>query len=120
MKITKTWAKRFHHSCRTWQAKFGLTDWSLSFAAEVDRSGEEIEAQVRYSCENRTATLVAMLGSMTDSSPEDAALHEMSHLLLADVLRVATQRKRDTHADVVREEHRVIERLVTAFGGGKK
>lgn len=114
-RVTATWAKQFERECRDWQVRLGLTDWAITFARA--ESTEEDEAEVAYSCANRSATMTSMLGAPNPSPPGRVALHEMLHLLLADPLHMAAKRGKDTHADVVRDEHRAIERLMDAMLG---
>jgi hypothetical protein len=65
--------------------------------------------------------MTSMMGAKDPSPAEETALHEMLHLLMADVLSVAAKRRQEAHPDVVLEEHRAIERLVNVLKckGGK-
>jgi hypothetical protein len=113
MKITP--AKRFEASCRKWQVTLGLTDWTLHFkTAKADGAHE---AMVEYNGENRHATITFFVGVKDALVAERVALHEMLHVLFADMLTIAAKRASDGHADVLLEEHRVIERLLNALDG---
>lgn len=101
----------FRKACLKWQQQLGLQDWRLMF--ELDREAEpERHARVHYNIANRAAKLIYCARSETDQSIERLALHEMLHLLVAEALELAGARADGSHADVIREEHRVIERLL--------
>ena len=109
------WTRRFEKSCRDWQVKLGLTDWSLTY--KVDRC-HGAWARVEYDVDARQALITAhadMKGE-GERAPERIALHEMLHLLFADTIAVAGQRGAD-HVDTGRAEHIVIERLLNAIEG---
>lgn len=109
------WTRRFEKSCRAWQVTLGLTDWTLSF--KLARADGTRQADVAYDVEGRQATITAYVKTSDASAPERVALHEMLHLLFADMLAAAAARASDTHADVGREEHKAIERLLNALEG---
>ena len=106
------WSVRFEKACRQWQGKLGLTDWTILFKVGKE---SEAEADVVYNCTNRHATITSYITSDA-LSPERIALHEMLHLLFADMLEMAGQKGGD-HADVGKEEHRAIERLLNTMDG---
>lgn len=108
-------AQRFEAACRKWQVTLGLTDWTLTF--KTTQGDGEHEADVGYNCETRQATITYYKGVDDAAKAERVALHEMLHVLLADMLQQAARRACDTHVDVAREEHRVIERLLNALDG---
>lgn len=110
-----TWTRRFEKSCREWQIRLGLTDWTLSF--KVAPAEGNYEATVEYNCDSRQAAVTAYANTTGADRAERTAFHEMLHVLLADVLSEAALRASDTHPAVVREEHRVIERLLNAIEG---
>lgn len=99
---------RFARACRKWQARFGLTDWNLQ--VKVKGRDEAHYAYVEYDNDSRHAAITYVEGN--NASIEDSALHEVLHVLLADLLATAARRGSDTHDDVRREEHRLIERLL--------
>ncbi len=101
----------FRKACLKWQQQLGLQDWRLMF--ELDRvSPSDRHARVLYNIQSRAAKLTYCARSETDQSIERLALHEMLHLLAAEMLALAGTRADNSHEDVIREEHRVIERLL--------
>lgn len=106
---------RFEAACRRWQATLGLTDWTLTFKTAT--ADGEYEAYVEYNCENRHASITFFVGVKEALSPERVALHEMLHILFADMLSTAARLASDGHKDVGREEHKAIERLLNALDG---
>ena len=110
-------ADRFKAACRKWRARFGLTDWRLVYKTAAD-DGEHA-GYVSYNWDSRHAVITMVRDIHGEGRPEATALHEMLHVLLADLLATAAMRSSDTHPDVAREEHRVIERLMTVLGGDK-
>lgn len=112
-----SWTHSFEKSCRAWQTKLGLTDWTLRFKVEKGDGTEY--ARVDLGLESRQVDVRAFLPDRGEhkASPSRIALHEMLHLLLADLTYSAAARGSDSHADVIREEHRVIERLLNALEG---
>lgn len=114
MKST-SWTRRFEQSCRAWQTKLGLTDWSITY--KVDRM-PGAWARVDYEVNDRSALITAN-GDMKgtgERAPERIALHEMLHLLFADMIDTAGKRGAD-HVDTGRAEHALIERLLNAIEG---
>lgn len=105
--MSTPWTRRFEKACRKWQTKLGLTDWSIAFS--VGKTHPDNVADVAYDGPSRHATVTSYTAP-TNANPERVALHEMLHLLFADMLRAAAQRG-EFHQDVVLEEHRAIERL---------
>lgn len=110
------WTDRFETACRNWQATFGLTDWTIHFKS-AESKGDRVEAMVEYEVEDRHATFTVFEGAATGLTPERVALHEVFHLVFADMLATAAQRGSAEQADVAREEHRVIERLLNVMDG---
>ncbi len=108
------WTRAFEQSCRQWQAKLGLTDWTLRF--KVEKGDGSRWAHVEYDRECRQVQ-VTSFPDKTDADPDRIAEHEMYHLLLADYVCLAAERASDTHPEVIREEHRVIERLLNVKHG---
>jgi len=107
-------ADRFKAACRKWRAKFGLTDWRFVYKTAEDDN--EHFGYVTYNWDSRRAIITLVRDTNGEGNVEATALHETLHVLLADLLATAAQRGSDTHPDVAREEHRVIERLMSAFG----
>jgi hypothetical protein len=106
------WSKDFEASCRHWQDKLGLTDWTLQF--RVAHPKGEHEAEVHFDTESRHATVTAFVGVENALPADRVGAHEMLHLLFADWEQAL--KRRDTKG-ALREEHRVVERLLnSAFG----
>jgi hypothetical protein len=112
VKATADEAAVFREEVLKWQVKFGLTDWVLTFKTE---EGGSTEANVDYDCDTREATVTYYTGVADVSHPKDNALHEVLHLLFADMLYVATKAKSESDPSIGREEHRVIERIRTVM-----
>lgn len=114
MKST-TWTRRFEKSCRAWQVKLGLTDWSITYRVDHMPSAW---ARVEYDVDSRTALITSngYMKGLGERAPERIALHEMLHLLFADTIDTAGRRGGD-HVDTGRAEHAVIERLLNAIEG---
>lgn len=111
------WSRHFERSCRHWQERLGLMDWTLRFKTAVST---EYEAIVDYGIDHRQATITAYKTGGDTGYARRIALHEMLHLALADVIAAAAARGSDEHPDVIREEHRAIERLLNAIDGVPK
>ena len=102
----------FRAECLKWQKRLGLTDWALTFRTATDSPDGDTEALCDYDCDTRKASLVYYIGVPDADHPADNAQHEMLHLLLADMLLLATvDATTEEDPRVAREEHRVIERL---------
>ena len=114
----KQWAKRFEDSCCQWGAKLGLLDWAFSFRSE---SGDGMTcAKVDIDRDSREATFTAYTNAKQGYSPERIALHEVLHVLLNEMQEVTVERGNIEHRDVVREEHRAIERLLNLIIGNER
>ena len=94
----------FENEVRTWVDRLGLKDWYVDF--KLDGTATDTEAQVEHDRNSRHATFTYFTASKKSYSPERLALHEVLHLLMADVIPA------DCSGDVAREEHRMIERLL--------
>lgn len=94
----------FENEVRTWVDRLGLKDWYVDF--KLDEESLEVEAQVEYDKNTRHATFTYFAAAKKSYYPERLALHEVLHLLMADVIPA------DCSGDVAREEHRMIERLL--------
>jgi hypothetical protein len=87
-----------------WLDKLGLKDWYVEI--KHDREGVDAEAQVEHDRDTRSATFTYFSAAAPTYSIERLALHEVLHLLFADMW------PEGCGDDVAREEHRVIERLL--------
>lgn len=111
------WIRRFEKSCRLWQVRLGLLDWSMSFTVSQGAPPDSMVAAVGYDIDCRHAVVTVYAKSAAVMSPERAALHEMLHVVLADCMHLAAVRGSDMHVDVAREEHKAIERLLNVLDG---
>lgn len=106
-----TWTRRFETAARRWQRDLGLTDWSVRYRTKSTH--DENLADISRDGDARIA-IVTAYANAGGFPAERIALHEMLHLALADLLRVAAKRGAD-HNDTVLEEHRLIERLLAVI-----
>ena len=111
----KAWVRRFETSCREWQVKLGLTDWTFRF--ETVKGDGTYVATVDMDAETREAKFKAFKYAKHDDPPERIGLHETLHVLFVEMLETAARRGDAAHVDVAREEHRAIERLVNYMEG---
>lgn len=119
MKTTSDDAAQFREECLKWQAAFGLTDWTLQFQV-VDGVGQKDEADVDYDCNTRHATVTYYTNVDDSLHPSDLALHEILHLLLADMNLAGIDARSESDPILGREEHKVIERLIKVLGKKKR
>lgn len=103
----------FRREVERWVSALGLKDWKVHIVLGTEPS--ERRAEISYNWDNRTARITyftKQTGSqLTAQAPEKSALHEVIHLLMADAMMMAGKRG-DAHEDTIREEHRVVERLM--------
>lgn len=107
MNTTQEDAAQFREECLKWQKRLNLLHWTLTFKAE-NNSASEVEALCDYDCETREAVLTYYIGVQNVTHPKDNALHEMLHLLLADMNLAAVQATDEEDTTLQREEHKVI------------
>jgi len=102
--------QRFEKACRKWAKRFGLSDWRLI----VERGPKEPDPPIARIYNHVDARVARVLLFQNDKHlPIDkAAKHELLHTLLADWGHVVGKRGEDGHPDCVKEEHRLIERLM--------
>jgi hypothetical protein len=112
VKATADEAAVFREECLKWQAKFGLTDWTIAFKVEEAKQGVLDEADIYFDCDTRHATITYFTGVMDSLHPKDVACHEILHLLFADTLVAAIEARDEDDPLLAREEHKVIERLL--------
>jgi hypothetical protein len=120
-------AALFREKVLYWLDMFGATDWTVQFATE-DAEGREYEAEADYDCETRHCKMTYYLGVKDTLHPEDVALHEVLHLIRADLLLVAievgrvtrTNEEAENHVLLQREEHKLIEREIKVFNKLRK
>ena len=106
----RDFAKRFEREVRRLQVKLGLLDWSFSF--KVEEGDADTVASATMDRDGRSVIFRVFLSGPTDVTPESVALHEVLHVLYTEALDLAAERGNAMHRDVIREEHRAIERLI--------
>lgn len=108
MKTTKQDYKYFVEKLDYWQKALGLSDWHIY----VEHSKSKDMANVYYNTYSRKATVVLGLDwkemKVTQSELDRSALHEMTHLLLADLCDLADKYTREA---IEEKEHIIINRL---------
>lgn len=119
MKTEPEEAALFRAECIRWQGIFGLTDWIIIIKVSKATEDEQHEAETDFDCETRYATITYNMGVNDAMHPSDVAYHEITHLLLADLIFVALHTRAvdpeaDKHLGI--EEHKVIMRLHAARG----
>lgn len=110
----KGFAQRFEREVRRLQVKLGLLDWSFSF--KVEEGDSDAVASATMDRDGRSVVFRVFLSGPTDATPESVALHEVLHVLYTEALDLAAERGNAMHRDVLREEHRAIERLINFIG----
>ncbi len=95
-----------------WIERFGLKDWRINFKSEPQQDGRM--ASININGEARVAEIILRTGKEKerDQPLERLALHEVLHLVLNDFAQTIARRADDLHPDSVREEHKVLERLI--------
>jgi len=111
-KISKAYFKKFCASFKDWQAKFGLTQYDVSFFHEFL---EEHIAVIQIDETNKIAnvTLTTELEGkdvVCDSGPQDHAKHETIHLLL-NRLRWLGESRYIERSDLDEEWEALVRRL---------
>jgi hypothetical protein len=103
-------AELFAQSVRKWQQVLSLGDWRIE---KGSKPAKEAMASVEF---NQTARLATYrLGDfgaekITPDSLDRTALHELLHILLHDLMYVATDPK-SSDEEIEMQEHRVINLL---------
>ena len=103
-------AKLFAQSVKKWQQVLSLGDWRIE---KGSKPAKEAMASVEF---NQTARLATYrLGDfgaekITPDSLDKTALHELLHILLHDLMCVATDPK-SSDEEIEMQEHRVINLL---------
>ena len=103
-------AQLFAQSVRKWQQILSLCDWRIE---KGSKPAKEAMASVEF---NQTARLATYrLGDfgaekITPDSLDKTALHELLHILLHDLMCVATDPK-SSDEEIEMQEHRVINLL---------
>ena len=112
---------QFMEHCREYVTKFRVGHWKIKYKFDQSKSPDRLAH-----CEYKTANLAATITLFADWSPEDivcdknlkdTALHEVAHLVLAELTQAATEK---SSKDVIYDrEHEVIRRLCIGLCHGK-
>lgn len=111
--ISKTEFKEFAYCVEYWMGKLGMTEWEVHVYHEQGASGEL--ASVSYACEDKYASFY-LAEYVEDSgrrpyTMEYLALHEVLHLLVADIVWTAARARTDDSV-IVAHEHEFINRMI--------
>ena len=107
----------FKQAVEAWMTKLNITGWRCEVRHE--QVGDNMSATVSYNQRAKIAlfrlseTVEFDFGSVNE--PERLALHEVLHLLIADVVTEAAKLGDDMCDAVVSREHEVIHRLMGAL-----
>ena len=102
----------FRRHCEYWHRRFGLTDYQLIVEHRERQSDDTAMARVHISVDSRIATVKWFDHPEPVLSLRNLAKHEMLHVLLSDFVFTAASLRSNEHDDVIREEHKVIARLM--------
>jgi len=113
IKTTKQHFKRFREQCTCWIGKFGLFEWNINFRHSV-KNTDEAMAELDASMPAQTAYF-----GFANKLPEncyidisvidEAAFHEVGHLLLSPLANLARGYYQEDYVEKL--EHQIIERL---------
>ena len=110
-KTSKADFEAFKKTVVYWQNKLGLTDWKLYLSHDTV---ENTLAWVRRDNEGRCASIGLSVNwehqKVSRKLINECALHEVLHILLAN-LRYAGQQRQTTETDFSIAEHEIIRRL---------
>lgn len=104
--VSEADALLFDGFVRTWQARLNLSDWRIERGTQPAKNAM---ATVEFNAPARLATYrLGDFGAekITPESLEKTALHEIAHVLLYDLLDVATAKHEPDQLEAA--EHRVI------------
>lgn len=108
--VTEEHANRFEHYLAVWREKLGMLDWRITLSKV--RCKKNMAEVYKVDLEQRSATI--RLGTdfgptyeVTERTLEEAALHEILHVLLHELIE--TSKVEGQSEDVIRSsEHRII------------
>jgi hypothetical protein len=96
----------FESHCREWMRLFGLSEWTATFSYMTDK---EHLAEVSYNHISRQAVFSLSRGKRRDRELRLTALHEVWHVVMADLSGMAEEIK--ASRVVLQEEHKIIARI---------
>ena len=123
MKVTKGDIKTWTDECTHWQEELSLWDWDIGTGMiPID---EDIAGCAVMQTTARVAEIIFNVNCLEDLTADekkrefkDTAVHEMIHVLLAELRTLAESRDWDERA-WESAEHAVVNRLVKALRYGK-
>lgn len=111
--ISKKEFKEFEYCVHYWLQRLGMTEWEVHVHHEQGASGEL--ASVSYASEDKYATFYLAEytedGGRRPYTMEFLALHEVLHLLIADIVWTAARSRTDDSV-IVAHEHEFINRMI--------
>jgi hypothetical protein len=122
--MTKKQLSTFAKAVCKWQDLLGVKDWEITIKLD-DRpqpDGSSDEGWCDYKLNGRVATIALMKYMpypMTDTAIKKLAFHEVFHLVLADLDRMAMTDKPYGPNAVDRECHKIIAKLVNLLWNSK-
>lgn len=102
----------FKETFKKWQVRLGLQEWTVSFKKQ---EMDDAEACIDSDPESRTALVTINSKPFhlnNNKDIEETALHEVLHLLIADLSHAAVDRYTDRET-LVRVEEALVNRLTT-------
>jgi len=104
----------YENQVRHWMHRLGL-ERSWYIECEQRQLSEASHARVSYNTANRNATFGLSLnveaGIGADATVEELALHEVLHVLLADLVATLVETKSDESPSAIAREHELLCRL---------
>lgn len=120
MRTTKAHFTLYKREVAHWISRLGLTDFHVDFRHKA-QSEESVRATVTYGLTGRTVTFwlspVWEVDVPTSAQIKRTALHEVLHLLLADLTGLIHAREYDSDGRATPLEHAVLRRLENAILG---
>ena len=111
---TKEEFDRYVSAVKSWLYKFGISGWNIDFKQR--NIGDLISANTTYNTVSRNVCFQLAEVQTGEYCLHDdmnlLALHEVLHLLLADVIWTTKETQDDAHDLVIAKEHEVINRLM--------
>ena len=103
----------FREEVNKWVTRLGITGWDIEIRHE--QIGNGTNAQCVYNTQKRHALFRLTVNTEGDfgmtTNPSELALHEVLHLLLADLVGTVATLGDDSHTLAIGKEHEVINRL---------
>ena len=117
---TKKEFLEYKQSVRNWMKKFGMaSSWNIDFKQRT--IGDGISGNTTYNTVSRNACFQLAEVQTGDyclhDNMDELGLHEVLHLLLADLVWTTKEMKDDAHDLVIAKEHEVLLRLIPVLMG---